>query len=181
MSILHWRRLSGLLDPLQRILRPITQAENVADEVKHWVGVAMVLGRFDDRRADGSPRIMQELVLQAHCHVGNRITVAVREVGPGGKENRKLTLANLIGMVTELLEQQPGITLMPQLSITNGDFAFDDEQSRINTFLPLKTVLLSLCSQVVYMIEHDLVELADPGVKIARNGNVQNQGQPISP
>lgn len=110
---------------------------------------------------------MEELVLEAHRHVSDRITVDVGKAWPGSEEDGKFTLANLVSVVAELLEQQPGIALMAQLSVTSGSFALDDNESRINTFLPLKPVVFRLCSQVIHVIEHDLVELADPRVKVA--------------
>ena len=42
-------------------------------------------------------------------------------------------------------------------------------------------VLLGLGPEVVDVVEHHLVEVADPGVEVAGDGDVEDQGQPVAP
>ena len=53
-------------------------------------------------------------------------------------------------------------------------------QRRIDPLLAPAEVLLGLGAQVVDVIEHHLVEVADPGVEVAGDGDVQDQGQAIA-
>ena len=84
-------------------------------------------------------------------------------------------------MVAQLLEQEAGIVLMSQFCVTVRRFALDDHECGINPFLPLEPVLLGLGSQVIDVIERDLVEIANSRVKVAGDGDIQNQRQPIPP
>ena len=84
-------------------------------------------------------------------------------------------------MVAQLLEEEPGIALVAQLCIAGGRFALDDHQCRVDPFLPLEPVLLGLGPQVVDVVERDLVEVADSGVEVAGDGDVQDQGEAIPP
>ena len=71
--------------------------------------------------------------------------------------------------------------LVSQGRIAGGCLAIDDRQGGIDSLTPSEPVLLGLGSQVVDMVEHDLIELADPGVEIARDGDIEDQSQPVSP
>ena len=42
------------------------------------------------------------------------------------------------------------------------------------------TVLIGLGTKVVHVIEGHLVEVADPGVEVARDGNVEDQRQAVA-
>ena len=59
--------------------------------------------------------------------------------------------------------------------------SLDDRECRVNALLPLQSILLGLGLQVVDVIEHDLVKVADSWVEVARDCNVQNQCQAIAP
>ena len=48
-------------------------------------------------------------------------------------------------------------------------------------FCRVQPVLLGLGPQVVDVVEHHLVELADPRVEVAGNRDVEDQGQPVPP
>ena len=70
--------------------------------------------------------------------------------------------------------------LMPEFCVTVRCFALDNHQGGIDPFLSLESVLLSLSSQVIDVIERDLIEIANSGVKVTWDGDIQNQRKPIS-
>ena len=168
-------------DFLERIGRPIPQAKDMAHEVKDGMGVVMVVMWLGDCRADCGPGVVEELVLQSRGHVCDRLAILFGKVGPGGEQGAELALADLVGVVAQLLKEKAGIALVAQLRVAVRRFALNDHQCGINPFLPLKPVLLGLGSQVVDVIERDLVEVADSRVKVAGDGDIQNQRQPIPP
>ena len=65
----------------------------------------MIVVRFGRRRTDRRPRMVQELILEPHGHVGDCISVGLTKVGPGSKKRGELALADLIGMVAKLEEE----------------------------------------------------------------------------
>ena len=75
----------------------------------------MVVVRLLDGRAHCHPGVMQELVLQSGRHVRDRLAVGLGQARPARIKRGKLALANLIGMVSKLLEQEPDVPLVPQL------------------------------------------------------------------
>ena len=156
----------------------VAQAEEVADGGEKRVGVVVV--RFGDGRADGGAGVVEELVLEAHGHVSDGVAVGFVQLGATGEESRQLALADLVGVVAQLLEQEAGGLLVTKRRIASGRFLFDDHQGRIDSFLTPETVLIGLGTKVVHVIEGDLVEVADPGVEVARDGNVQNQRQAVA-
>ena len=153
----------------------------MADEVEDGMGMVVIVMCSSDCRANRCPGVVEELVLQSRGHVSDCLTIGFGQVGPGGEQSGKLALANLIGVVAQLLEEQPSIVLVAEFCITIGRFALDDHQGGVDSFLPLESILLGLGSQVVDVIERDLVEVADSGVEVAGDGDVQDQGEPIPP
>src|SRR5579859_481521 len=73
------------------------------------------------------------------------------------------------------------MALMVQTSQAGGGFALDNGKGQANSLFPTPAVLFRLCPQVVHIVEVHLFELADPCVKVTRNGNVEDQGQPVAP
>ncbi len=65
--------------------------------------------------------------------------------------------------------------------VAGGRLALDDRQRGVDPLLPLEPVLLGLGAEVVDVVEHHLVEVADPRVEVAGDGDVQDQGQPVPP
>jgi hypothetical protein len=159
----------------ERILGSIAQAEKMPDGVQEAVRVLVVFVRLGNDRADGRPGMVEKLVLEPHGHVGNRSTIGLGKVGTGGKESVQLALTDLVGMIAQLLEQKANSMLVSQGRVAGSRLAIDNRQGGIDSLTALKPILLGLSSQVIDMVEHDLIKLADPGVKIARDGNIQNQ------
>ena len=60
------------------------------------------------------------------------------------------------------------------MRITRSGFVLNDRKGWINAFLSLQPVLLSLGSQVIDVIEHDLVEVANSGVEVTWDGDVED-------
>ena len=156
----------------------VAQAEEVANGGED--GVGMVVMRLGDGRADGGAGAVEELVLEPHRHVGNGLAVGFAQVGVGGEEGGQLTLAELIGVVAELLQQGAGGLLMAHQGAAGGGLALDDQKGWIDALLPPQTVLIGLGTQVVDVVEGDLVKVADPGVEIAGDGDVEDQRQPVA-
>lgn len=90
--------------------------------------------------------MVEKLILQAQSHVCNRLPVSFGEIRPAGEENGKFAVANLVSAVAKLLEQQAGIALVAQLSVTLGRLVLDDDLCRFNSLLPVELVLLGLCA-----------------------------------
>ena len=110
------------------------------------MGMVVVVMRLGDRRADCGPGVVEELVLQSRGHVCDCLAVLFGQIGPGGEQGAQLALANLVGVVAQLLEEEAGIALVTQLRVAVSRFALDDHQCGINPFLPLEPVLLRLGS-----------------------------------
>ena len=70
--------LSCCSDLLERVGRPVAQAEEVADGVEDRVGVVVV--RLGGGRADGGAGVVEELVLEPHHRVRDRLAVGVAQV-----------------------------------------------------------------------------------------------------
>src|SRR5271157_2291360 len=166
----------GLLQGVGRGV--VTQAEEVANGGEDRVG--MVVMKFGDGRADGGTGVVEELILEPHCHVGNGLAVGFAQVGVRGEEGGQLALAELIGVVAELLQQGAGGLLMAHQGAASGGLALNDQKGRIDALLPPQTVLIGLGTQVVDMVEGDLVKVADPGVEIAGDGDVEDERQPVA-
>ena len=75
----------------------------MAHKVKH--GMRMVVVRLGYGRANRGPGVVEKLVLQAYGHVRDRLTVLLGQIRPGGEKGAELALANLVGMVAQLLEK----------------------------------------------------------------------------
>ena len=60
----------------------------------------------------------------------------VGEVGAGGEQGGQLALADLVGVVAELLEQGAGGLLVAEQGITGRGLALDDQECGIDPFLP---------------------------------------------
>ena len=145
------------------------------------MGIVVVVMGLDDRRAHGRARMVQQLILEARGHMHDGRTILFGEVGSIGKERFKLALTNLVGMLAQLLEQKAGVALMMQLGVAGRCLALDDQKRRINPFLAFLLVLFGLGPQIVNVVERDLIEVANTRVEVAGDGNIQNQGQPVSP
>ena len=61
----------------------VTQAEEVANGGENRVGVVVWVLSYG--RADGSPRIVEELILKPHGHVGDCIAVSFGKIRAGGE------------------------------------------------------------------------------------------------
>ena len=120
----------------------VTKAEEVADGGEDGMRVGVV--RLGDGRADGGAGVVEELVLEAGGHVGNGLAVSRAEVGAIGKQGGELALANLVGMVAQLLEEGAGRLLVAEQGVTGGGFSLDDQEGRIDALLATTEVLLSL-------------------------------------
>ncbi len=81
-----WFVGSSSLQPLERLLGTVTQAEYVAHEGDHRMRLAVIVVGFGGRQADGSPRMVEELILKPHGHVGDCISVSFGKIRPGGEE-----------------------------------------------------------------------------------------------
>ena len=66
----------------------------------------------------------------------DRLAVGLGQVRPAGIQGGELALANLIGVVSKLLEQQTDVALVPQLQAAGGRFALDDGKRRVDPLLP---------------------------------------------
>ena len=75
-------------------------------------------------------------------------------------------------MVAELLEKHTGVALMVQSCIAGSGFLLNDDECRVNPFLPLEPVLISLCPEVIDVIECNLVQVTDARIEIAWDGNI---------
>jgi hypothetical protein len=84
----------------------------MAHETENGMRVVVVVVWLGDRRADRSPGMVEELVLQSRERVCDGLAILVGKVGPGGKQGTQLALANLIGVIAQLLEEQAGIALV---------------------------------------------------------------------
>ena len=84
----------------------------MAHETENGMRVVVVVVWLGDRRADRSPGMVEELVLQSRSHVCYRLAVLFGKVGPRGKQGTQLALANLIGVIAQLLEEEAGIALV---------------------------------------------------------------------
>ena len=140
----------------------------------------MVAVRFGDGRTDRSAGMVKKLVLQPHGHVCDGLAIVGTEVRVGGKKCVQLALADLISMIAKLLEQRAGGLLMAEQGIAGSRLALDDHQGGIESLLPPLPVLLGLGPKIVDMIERHLVEVADAGVKVAGNGNIEDESQAVS-
>src|SRR5271165_7333574 len=89
-------------------------------------------------------------------------------------------VAELIGVVAKLLQQGAGGLLMAHQGAAGGGLAFDDQKGWIDVLLPPQAVLIGLGTQVVDVVEGDLIKLADPGVEIAGDGDVEDERQPVA-
>ena len=89
-------------------------------------------------------------------------------------------LAELIGVVAELLEQGAGglrwCTRAQQAAVP----PLDDQKGGIDALLPPREVLIGLDTQVIDVVEGHLVKVADPGVEIAGDGDVEDQREPVT-
>jgi hypothetical protein len=103
---------SSLLQLLERILGSVSKAEYVAHERNYRVGLTVVMVGFSRRQANCSPRIVKELILEPHGHVGNCIAISFSKVRPSGEKRGELALADLISVITKLQEEQSGIVLV---------------------------------------------------------------------
>ncbi len=65
--------------------------------------------------------------------------------------------------------------LVSKFCITIRCLPLDDNQGGIDSFLALEPVLLGLSSQVIDVIERDLVQITNSRVKIAGDRDIQNQ------
>ena len=124
--------------------------------------------------------MVEELVLEPHRHVGDGLAVGFAQVGTGGEEGGQLALAELIGVVAKLLQQGAGGLLVAQQGVAGGGLALDDQKGWIDALLPPQAVLLGLGTQVVDVVEGHLVKVADPGVEVAGDGDVEDQRQPVA-
>src|SRR5271166_4011509 len=140
----------------------------------------MVVVRFGHGRADGGAGVVEELILEPHRHVGYGLAVGFAQVGMGGEEGGQLALAELIGVVAKLLQQGAGGLLMAHQGAAGGGLAFDDQKGWIDALLPPQAVLIGLGTQVVDVVEGDLVKVADPGVEIAGDGDVEDERQSVA-
>ena len=156
----------------------VAQAEEVADGGEDGVGVGVV--GLGDGRADGGAGVVEELVLEAVGHVGDGFTVGGAQIGTIGEEGGQLALANLVGVVAQLLEEGAGRFLVAEQGIAGGGFSLDDQESRIDPLLTALEVLLGLGTEIVDVVEGHLVKIADPGVEVAGDGDIQDQGQAIA-
>ena len=123
-------------DLLERILRALTQPEDLSHERQYRMGVAVFMMWLGHGRAHGHPGVMQELVLQPDGHVRNRLAVGLGQVRPARIQGGEFSLANLIGTVSKLLEKQTDVALVPQLQAAGGRFALDDGEGRVDPLLP---------------------------------------------
>ncbi len=153
----------------------------MAHECNDGMGLAVIVVGLDRRQADGNPRIVQELILEPHGHVGDCISVCFGEIRPSGEKRGKFALADLIGVIAELQKEQSRVVLVAKSGGTGSRLEIDDRECGINTFLPLQPILLSLGSQVVNVIEHDLIKVANSGVEVARDCNIEDQCEAITP
>ena len=83
-------------------------------------------------------------------------------------------------VVAQLLEQVPGVVLVAEHGVAGGRLALDDRQARGRSPSAAAEVLLGLGAQVVDVVEHHLVQVADPRVEVAGDGDVEDQGQPVA-
>ena len=70
-----------------------------------------------------------------------------------------------------MLVAEPGVAV--------GGLTLDDRQRGVDPFLPPEPVLLGLGTEVIHVVEHHLVEVADPRVEVAGDGDVQDQRQAV--
>ncbi len=98
-----------------------------------------------------------------------------------GEKLVQLAEADRVVAIAQLLEDMAGVVLVAEHRIAGGRLALDDRQRRVDPFLPLEPVLLGLGAEVIDVIEHHLIELADPRVEVAGDGDVEDQGQAVPP
>ena len=107
--------------------------------------------------------------------MGDRRALGVGQVGPGGEEAVELAADRGLGAVAELAEQGPGVPPVPQGGEAGGRLALDDRAGPLELLAAVREVPLDLGTEVVDVVEHHLLELTDPGVEVARDGDVEDQ------
>ena len=157
----------------------VAQAEEVADGVEERVGVVVV--RLGGGRADGGAGVVEELVLEPHGHVGDGLAVGVAQVGAGGEEG-VLSSRWRIGSAwsPSCWSKCPGVVLVAEHGVAGGRLALDDQPGPGRSPSAAAAVLLGLRAQVVDVVEHHLVEVADPRVEVAGDGDVEDQREPVA-
>ena len=106
----------------------VGQAEEAADDVEQGIGTGGVFGGRG--RAEGTPRVVEELVAEPRHGVGDRRSLRVGQFGPGDEEAVELAADCGLGAVGELAEQGPGIPVVSQGGEARRRLALDDRRAR---------------------------------------------------
>ena len=117
----------------------------------------------------------------ARPDLSDRVAVGGAELGVGGEKGVELAMADCVDAIAELAQHGAGGSLVPQQGVAGGRLVLDDHQGGIDPLLPLPAVLLGLGAEVVDVVEHHLVERPDRLVEVARDGDVEDQGQAVPP
>jgi hypothetical protein len=72
-------------DLFERVWRSVSEAKDMAHKVQDWVRMVMMGLCLSDSRANSSPGVVQELVLQPRGHVCNSCAVFISKLGPAGE------------------------------------------------------------------------------------------------
>ena len=126
-------------------------------------------------RAEGAARVVEELVEEAGHGLGDGRALGVGQVGPGEEEAVELAADRGLGAVAELAEQGPGGPAVSQGGEACGRLALDERPGLLEPLATIREVPLDLAAEVVEVVEHHLLQLADPGVEVARDGDVDDQ------
>ena len=95
--------------------------------------------------------------------------------GRASEEAVELAADRGLGAVAELAEQGPGVPAVSQGGEARGRLALDDRAGPFEPLAAVREVPLGLGAEVADVVEHHLLELADPGVEVAGDGDVEDQ------
>ena len=110
----------------------------------------------------------------------HRLALAVIQVGAGGVEALQLAIPHGVRVVAELPQQGAGLAVVAEVREARGGLAIDDGAGGLDAGLAAVEVPRDLGVEVVDVVEHHLIERADPGLEVPGHGDVQNQGQAVA-
>ena len=102
------RRSPGVRGSARLEVRGVGQAEEAADGVEQGVRTGGVVGGRG--RAEGAPRVVEELVAEPRHGPCDRRSVGVAQVGAGGEEAVELATERGLGAAAELADHGGGVT-----------------------------------------------------------------------
>ncbi len=157
----------------------IGQAEEVADGVEQGMGV--LPRRVGGGRAEGGAGVVEELVLEPLRRVGDRSRLRLAQVGAARRRGLQLALADRRRRSRRAggagRRRGAGAGGPPGRRSVSRSMI---DQGRVDPLLPPRRGSASAWPQVIDVVEHHLLEIADPRVEVAGDGDVEDQGQAIA-